>query len=266
MVAACIFAILAAAALAAPVKSKARIPKAAIAAAAIAADLLLLPIAPGVAALIALALLAGTVAYGRVPRTLLQRDQVTQWPDLLDDTLVRIESLGEPLAVALFRSTGAVGGPLRDHLEKARDSFQLTGDLARVLTAPSPSLDPWSRLNLESLARACRLGTPDMVASCRALRQACRHRARIELEVHAKMAGVRLARLFVLLVPSALLLVGLAIGGLPDYESALGLASISAACLLVAGCWAWSTRYLRPTKAAARRVRPPGWLALGSAR
>ena len=266
MILSCIFATLAAAVLAMPLSSRARIPKAAAATVAVTADLLLLPLVPGIAALLAGVLLVGTVVLDKRPRGHLQRSQVIQWPDLIDDTLIRIETLGEPLPVALFRAARSLDGPLRDHLEKAHDSFQLSGDLARALSAPSQLPDPWSKLNFESLARACRLGAPEMVASCRALQQACRHRAKIELEVHAKMAGVRLARLFVLLVPSGLMLVGMIIGGLSDYGSTLGLASITVASLIVATCWAWSTKFLRPAEQASVRVQLPRWLALGCPR
>ncbi len=61
----------------------------------------------------------------------------------------------------------------------------------------------------------------------------------------SKQAGVRFARLFVLLVPLGMALAGLSIGtGRAAYRSAGGQAAVVVALVSVVACWVWAGRLL----------------------
>ena len=61
-----------------------------------------------------------------------------------------------------------------------------------------------------------------------------------------KHSGVRFARRFVLLVPAGMALAGMTVGdGRRAYGTPHGQLAVTAAIVLVAGCWIWAGRMLR---------------------
>ena len=64
-------------------------------------------------------------------------------------------------------------------------------------------------------------------------------------DAHARQAGARFARRFVLAVPLGMAMVGLTIGeGRAAYATTTGQVATGVAVALLAACWIWSGRYL----------------------
>ncbi len=62
----------------------------------------------------------------------------------------------------------------------------------------------------------------------------------------SRLAGVRFARRFVLLVPLGMTLAGLSIGsGRHAYQTVGGQLAVAVGLLAVAACWVWSGRLMR---------------------
>jgi tight adherence protein B len=65
-------------------------------------------------------------------------------------------------------------------------------------------------------------------------------------DARARQAGVRFARLFVLVVPAGMALAGLSIGtGRSAYASPSGQAAVLVGLAVLVACWVWAGRLMR---------------------
>ncbi|MHB8189764.1 MAG: hypothetical protein ACYDHP_04965 [Ferrimicrobium sp.] len=187
---------------------------------------------------------------------------INHWPEVLDELHTRVASLGEAAPTALFASAAGFPPDLAARFDRHHDEYVLTGDLVNSIDRLACSLpDDPSRETLLAIAHVCQRGSTEAASTFRALRDQSTKRRQLHNELAARMSGARLARAFIIAVPTSLLVLGIAIGGgIVAYGTTLGLALLTAAILLIAACWAWSSHLLRPlspTPPSSRQI--PRW-------
>jgi Flp pilus assembly protein TadB len=215
-----------------------------------------LVLAPLVAVVSALAAL-GTVLADRSRKQ--RRAEVAAqraWPTVLEELTTRLVGFGDPLPQALFAAAWPLPPELRHALARAERLWQVSGDLPSAIDAVLDMIGPASRETLVTLARLAHLPSAEAAEVVAALAGRHREEAALAIDLHARLAGARLARSFVVGVPALLLAVGVVIGGGPaPYLSRLGATTLTIAVLIIAACWAWADHYLEKLLAAPRPSR-----------
>lgn len=169
------------------------------------------------------------------------------WPRLLEEIRLQVVTLGRSIPQALL-SVGMRGPEeMRPAFAAAQREWLISTDLDRTLDVLKGQLaDPTADAVCETLLIAHEVGGTDVDQRLRALIDDRVMDLQGRKDARSKQAGVRFARLFVLIVPVGMALVGLAIGdGRAAYATARGQALILLAFALMGGCWLWAGRLLQ---------------------
>lgn len=169
------------------------------------------------------------------------------WPRMISEIRLQTASMGRSIPQAIFEVGRRAPAEMQPAFESAHREWRLTTDLARTTSLLKEQLaDPTADMVCEALLIAHELGGHelderlDRLAEDRFADLAGRKDAR------SRQAGARFARVFVLLVPFGMALAGISIGnGRDAYQSGTGQAIVSAALVLIIGCWFWAGRIMR---------------------
>lgn len=168
------------------------------------------------------------------------------WPRLIEELRVLTGSAGRPIPQA-FLEVG-LRGPveMRPAFEAAQREWLLTTDFERTVQVLRRRLaDPTADATCEMLLIAAQVGG-DLDERLRSLAEDRRHDLISRKDAHAKQAGARLARSFVVLVPAGMAFAGLSVGtGQAAYQSARGQLLVAVGIALVVLCWTWAGRVMR---------------------
>jgi tight adherence protein B len=182
-----------------------------------------------------------------------QREAAAEaWPRILEEIRMRTGSLGRSVPQALFeagRSAPAVWMPA---FRAAEREWLLTTDLDRTFDLLCQRLDdPTADVVCELLLTAQEVGGTDLDARLAELIEDRVVEVEGRRDARSRMAGVRFARRFVLLVPAGMAMVGISVGtGRHAYSTPGGQIAVMAGIASVAACWWWSSRLMRvPTPA-----------------
>jgi tight adherence protein B len=169
------------------------------------------------------------------------------WPRMIEEIRIRTGSLGRSIPQALFEV--GLRGPeeLRPAFAAAQREWLLSTDFARTLRVLKDRLaDPTADAACETLLVAHELGGADLDRRLIALAEDRLADAQGRKDARAKQAGVRFARVFVLVVPFGMALAGLSIGtGREAYAEPLGQALVVAGIAVIVLCWLWAGRIMR---------------------
>ncbi|MFA9432662.1 type II secretion system F family protein [Egicoccus sp. AB-alg2] len=169
------------------------------------------------------------------------------WPRLIEEIRLNAVTLGRSVPQALL--TVGLRGPeeLRPAFVAAQREWLMSTDFERTLDVLRARLaDPTADAVCETLLVAHDVGGTDVDRRLRALAADRIQDLQGRKDARAKQAGVRFARMFVLLVPIGMAFVGLSIGeGRAAYASDTGQAMVLLAFALMAGCWWWAGRLLQ---------------------
>ncbi|GGI05611.1 type II secretion system F family protein [Egicoccus halophilus] len=169
------------------------------------------------------------------------------WPRLIEEIRLHAVTLGRSIPQSLL--TVGMRGPqeFRPAFAAAQREWQISTDFERTLDVLRTRLaDPTADAVCETLLIAHDVGGTDVDRRLRALVADRVQDLQGRKDARAKQAGVRFARLFVLVVPLGMAFVGLSIGdGRAAYASDAGQALVLLAFAMIAGCWAWAGQLLR---------------------
>ena len=179
----------------------------------------------------------------------------TAWPQMIEELRILTGSVGRSVPQALFEVGQRAPDVLRPAFVTAQREWSLTGDFPGVVQVLKRELaEPTADVTLETLLVAHEVGG-DLD---RRLADLAEDRRRDLLERRAAksaMAGARLARAFVVVVPVGMLLAGLSVGqGAAAYRTHDGGLLVGVAGAMVAVCWWWAGSLMRVP--AERRVLP----------
>ena len=167
------------------------------------------------------------------------------WPGMLEQLRLLTGSAGRSIPQALVEVGRRAPEELRDAFSVAEREWLLTTDFGRMVGALKDGLaDPTADVVGETLLVAYEVGggldrqLADLVED-RLLAQAGRK------DALSKQAGVRFARIFVLLVPVGMAFAGLSIGsGRAAYRGGGAQLAVVVAVVSVVLCWLWAGRLL----------------------
>jgi tight adherence protein B len=222
------------------------------------------------AVIVALAVIGGLFGYllfgGVLPATVIaafagsaplasyrhRRQQLRQkaqesWPRMIEEIRILTSSVGRSIPQALFEVGRNGPDELQPAFAAAQREWLLSTDLARTLAVLKTRLaDPTVDATCETLLIAHELGGSDLDHRLAALAEDRRLDSRERKDAHAKQAGARLARWFVLIVPLGMAAVGLTIGnGRDAYTTPLGQVLIVVALVMIVACWIWASLVMR---------------------
>lgn len=195
-----------------------------------------------------LGVLAAFVPAAVWRRRRLSRRRVTSdaWPRLIEELRVLIGPGGRPIPLALLEVGRRGPVEVRPAFAAAQREWSMSSDPDRMIQVLRRELaDPVADAVCETLLVAIAAGG-DVDHRLAALADDRRRDARERNEAHAKQAGARLARWFVVAVPAGMAVAGLNVGdGAAAYRTPTGQVLVVAAIAIVVLCWWWATRILR---------------------
>lgn len=169
------------------------------------------------------------------------------WPRMVEEVRLQVGSLGRSIPQALFDVGRSAPTALRPAFAAAERHWLVTTDFVRTVSLLRTGLDDATAdAVLETLLVAHEVGGSSVDARLAALAEDRVADLRGRKDAQAKQAGVRFARLFVLLVPLGMALAGLSIGtGRAAYRTSTGQLAVALGIAMVAACWAWAGLLLR---------------------
>jgi tight adherence protein B len=187
------------------------------------------------------------VTSARARRARRRAEAREAWPRMIEEIRVLTGSAGRSIPQALFEVGLHASEELRPAFLAAHREWLLTTDFARTLAVLKSRLaDATADVTCETLLVAHEVGGTDVDKRLAALIEDRLMDLQGRKDADSKMAGVRFARRFVLVVPVGMALVGLSIGdGRAAYQTATGQAGVAVGVLLLVACWFWAGRIMR---------------------
>ncbi|HWE55806.1 MAG TPA: hypothetical protein VG435_09845 [Acidimicrobiales bacterium] len=169
------------------------------------------------------------------------------WPRLLEEIRLRTGSLGRSVPQALFEAGGRAPAEWRSAFDAAEREWLLTTDFRLTVGRLRERLsDPTADVVAETLLLAYEIGGTDLDGRLADLIADRDLELQGRKDAASRLAGVRFARRFVLLVPLGMALAGLTIGsGRAAYGTVGGQLAVLLGLISVAACWWWSSRLMR---------------------
>jgi tight adherence protein B len=169
------------------------------------------------------------------------------WPRLLEELRLRTGSLGRSIPQALFEVGQRAPAEWRPAFAAAEREWLLTTDFPLTLILLKERLaDPAVDAVCETLVVAHEIGGSDLDSKLADLIEERVLDLQDRKDAVSRLAGVRFARRFVLLVPLGMAVAGLTIGtGRAAYETPGGQIAVAFGLLAVVACWVWSGRLMR---------------------
>jgi tight adherence protein B len=205
----------------------------------------------GLLAATVLVLRAGQISKSR------QKELAASWPGYLERTRAKMLTTSRSLPYVIFEGQVAGASFLEELLQHGRREFENSGDLRKSLEAIWQMGDDEEVTNYVCTALLDTLGsTSSQIESQLSLISATvRSRNELKEETSSRLAGVRTARAFILIIPLGMALVGISFAGsVEPFLSLVSLVQIMAALLVLALCWYWSSKLMAfpawPTRSA----------------
>ncbi len=203
----------------------------------------------GLAPAVLCGVFAGTfpVAAHRRRAQMRLESAIAEWPRVLEEIRLRTGSLGRSVPQAVFEAARKVPDEWRPTFDAAEREWLLTVDFGATVSILKEGLDdPTADAVFETLLMAHEVGGTDLDTKLVDLIEDRTLDLQSRLDADSRLAGVRFARRFVLLVPLGMALAGLTIGsGRQAYETIGGQIAVAAGLVAVALCWWWSGRLMR---------------------
>jgi len=168
------------------------------------------------------------------------------WPRMIEEIRILTGSVGASVPQALFQVGRRTPPDLRGAFDLAHREWLLSTDFQRSVGVLKTSLaDPTADAACETLLTAHQIGGVDLDRRLNDLAEDRLADVQGRKDARAQQAGARFARVFVLLVPIGMALVGLTIGdGRAAYQTTGGQLAVVAGLLLMIGCWLWAGRMM----------------------
>jgi tight adherence protein B len=168
------------------------------------------------------------------------------WPRLLEELRLLTGSLGRSIPQALFDVGRRAPYEMRAAFAAAEREWLLTTDFERTLRLLRTELaDATADVVCETLGVAHEIGGGSLDRRLTGLIEDRVQDVQARKDARSKQAGVRFARLFVLLVPLGMTIAGLSIGsGRAAYQSTGGQLAVTFGFIGIIACWLWSGRLL----------------------
>lgn len=201
-------------------------------------------------------LLIAVLSLIRTHNTTLRRRKELQsyWPILLDQIRSTMLSSRRALQYVIFDQTYIGSQFLNELIQFGKREFETSGSLenslAKILEEAN---DPCTSEVCASLIETCGHSTSQIESQLNNIISSIRSRNELAEEAESKLAGVKMARLFIILIPVGMALVGIAFAGsVSAFETPTALAQELTAFLILAMCWFASNLLMKFPKSPVR--------------
>ena len=169
------------------------------------------------------------------------------WPRMIEEIRLQAVSLGRSIPQALFAVGDRAPEEMRTGFEAARREWLMSTDFDRTLGVLKAQLaDPTADAVCETLLIAHEVGGTDIDRRLQALLDDRILDLQGRKDARARQAGARFARIFVLVVPLGMAVVGQSIAsGRAAYQGTGPTVAITVALGIIALCWWWAGRLMR---------------------
>jgi tight adherence protein B len=181
--------------------------------------------------------------------TKIRVDALRSWPLILSELQLRIGTMGAPLPNALFSSGKSAPPTISKFFHQAERNFSITGSFDSALAILSKGLnDSGTSIVTELLSVAKDAPGSDLMTLISDLQEDRQAEWDRQSEYEARLAGVRFAKYFVIIVPLGMLGAGSAIAGTGPYQSSLGQLGLVLSLLVLIATWVWASRLSDPKR------------------
>lgn len=198
---------------------------------------------------LALGLFAGSFPVASYRNRRRARRAVAQeaWPRMLEEIRILTASLGRSVPQALFEVGRRGPVEMRPAFAAAHREWLVSTDFARTVAVLKDRLaDPTADATCETLLVAHEVGGTDLDRRLHDLVEDRIQDVQGRKDARAKQAGVRFARMFVLIVPLGMAAAGVSVGeGRDAYRTGLGQTAVVLAIGLTVLCWLWAGSIMR---------------------
>lgn len=196
-----------------------------------------------------LGLLAATVLFLRAEHVSKRRQKelAASWPGYLERTRAKMLTTSRSLPYVIFEGQVAGSPFLEELLQHGRREFENSGDLRKSLEAIWRMGADEEVTNYVCTALLDTLGSTSSQTENQLsiISATVRSRNELKQETNSRLAGVRTARAFVLIIPLGMALVGISFAGsVEPFLSPLSLVQIMAALFVLTLCWHWSSKLM----------------------
>lgn len=169
------------------------------------------------------------------------------WPRMIEEIRLQAVSLGRSIPQALFAVGHRAPEEMHGAFDAAHREWLISTDFDRTLAVLKAQLaDPTADAVCETLLIAHEVGGTDVDKRLQALIDDRVLDLQGRKDARARQAGARFARVFVLLVPLGMALVGQSIAaGRDAYQGTGPTIAITVALGIIALCWWWAGRLMQ---------------------
>lgn len=192
-------------------------------------------------ACLSLGIFVAGLSLVRTHNTALKRHKELQtyWPILLDQTRSAMISSRRALQYVIFNQTYIGSQFLNELIQFGKKEFETSGSLENsLMKILEKAHDPCTSEVCYSLIESSGSSTNQAESQLNSIISSISARNELAEESDSKLAGVKMARLFIILIPAGMALVGLAFSGSASvFETHSALAQELAAFLILITCW-----------------------------
>lgn len=169
------------------------------------------------------------------------------WPRMIEEIRLQAVSLGRSIPQALFAVGRRAPEEMRSGFDVAHREWLMSTDFDRTLAVLKAQLaDPTADAVCETLLIAHEVGGTDVDRRLQALLDDRVLDLQGRKDARARQAGARFARVFVLIVPLGMALVGQSIAsGRAAYQGTGPTIAITVALGIIGVCWWWAGRLMQ---------------------
>lgn len=169
------------------------------------------------------------------------------WPRLIEELRLKTSTLGRSIPQALFEVGRGAPAEMQPAFELARREWLLSTDFERTVDVLRSRLaDATADTVCETLLVAQQIGGNDVDRCLAALIDDRVLDLQGRKDARSRQAGARFARVFTLVVPFAMALIGMSIGeGREAYSTPTGEVLVLVGIAVMALCWIWAGRIMR---------------------
>lgn len=171
----------------------------------------------------------------------------SSWAGYLDQTRAKMLTTSRSLSYVMFEQDSAGSPLLAELMQQGRREFENSGDLEKALQAVWYAGEDEEVTNYVCSALCDSLGsTSSQIENQLSLiSSTVRSRNELKQETRSRLAGVRTARTFIVIIPIGLALAGFSFAGsISPFLTTVSVVQMLAALAILTLCWFWSNRLM----------------------
>lgn len=187
--------------------------------------------------------------YLRCSRTRKRRkaELAESWPGYLEQTRAKMLSSSRSLSYVIFENSGITSVFFGDLIQHGRREFETSGNLQKAVQTLWRSADNEEVTSFVCAALCDTVGSTSsqIENQLSIISGTIRSRNALKEETNSRLAGVRTARLFILIIPVGMALAGVSFAGsIRPFLTGASILQMMVALFILGLCWYWSNKLM----------------------